>query len=242
MRHNIVGDLPVRAAGHDHDGTTGALHGAQLQFILIDDHAILRDGLRALLDTERGFQVIAEAGTLAEGIALSRRLQPDVVITDISFPEGDGVEAIGTLRRECAGAKIIVLTVHNTQEFLFAANMAGAHAFVPKDAAYEVLLSTIRSTISGHEQTAQSLPSAGLRRASTVRQHGSPIPELTLREVQVLVGVAQGCTSKQIAVKLGRSVKTIVKHRSNMMRKLDLHDASAVTRFAIANGLISPFT
>ena len=105
MRHNIVGDLPVRAAGHDHDGTTGALHGAQLQFILIDDHAILRDGLRALLDTERGFQVIAEAGTLAEGIALSRRLQPDVVITDISFPEGDGVEAISTLRRACQAPK-----------------------------------------------------------------------------------------------------------------------------------------
>jgi DNA-binding NarL/FixJ family response regulator len=80
-------------------GTGGVLHGSQLQFILIDDHAILRDGLRALLDTERDFQVIGEAGTLAEGIALSRQLQPDVVITDISFPEGGGLEAIGTLRR-----------------------------------------------------------------------------------------------------------------------------------------------
>jgi DNA-binding NarL/FixJ family response regulator len=240
MRHNNVGDFPMLAVRYGRAGTTGALHGAQLRFILIDDHAILRDGLRALLDTERDFQVIAEAGTLAEGIALSRKLQPDVVITDISFPEGDGMEAISTLRRECAGARIIVLTVHNTQECSYAASKAGAHAFVPKDAAYEVLLSTIRSAISGHEPTAHSVGSARLRGTLTVHQHGAPIPKLTLRELQVLVGVAQGYTSRQIAAKLQRSVKTIVKHRSNMMRKLDLHDASAVTRYAIANGLLTP--
>ena len=242
MRHNNVGDFPMLAVAYGHAGPRGALHGTQLHFILIDDHAILRDGLRALLDTERDFQVIAEAGTLAEGIALSKQLQPDVVIADISFPEGDGVEAISTLRRECPGAKIIVLTVHNTQEYLLAANRAGAHGFVPKDEAYDVLLSTIRSAILGQERTAQSLGSAPLRGTLTVRQHGAPNPKLTVRELQVLVGVAQGYTSKQIAAKLDRSVKTIVKHRSNMMRKLDLHDASAVTRFAIANGLISPFT
>jgi DNA-binding NarL/FixJ family response regulator len=228
------------AVSYGQAGTRAALHGAQLRFILIDDHAILRDGLRALLDGERGFEVIAEAGTLAEGIALSRQLQPDVVITDISFPEGDGVEAIGTLRRECTGAKIIVLTVHNTQEYFYAVNKAGAHGFVPKDAAYDVLLGAIRSVISGHEQTAQSLGSARLRGTLTVRRHGGLIPKLTRRELQVLLGVAQGYTSKQIAAKLERSVKTIVKHRSNMMRKLDLHDASAVTRYAIANGLLSP--
>jgi DNA-binding NarL/FixJ family response regulator len=212
----------------------------QFQFILIDDHAILRDGVRALLGTESDFQVIAEAGTLAEGIALSRRLQPDVVITDISFPEGGGVEAIGTLRRECAGARIIVLTVHNTEECVSAANRAGADGFVAKDSAYEILLSTIRSAISGHGQAAQSLPSALLRGALTTHQQGSPMLKLTVRERQVLVGVAQGYTSKEIATKLNRSVKTIVKHRSNMMRKLNLHDASAVTRFAIAHGLVSP--
>ena len=239
MRHNTNSSSPIlHAASYDAAATSGALHG-EFQFILIDDHAILRDGLRALLDTERDFQVIAEAGTLAAGIALSKELQPDIVIADISFPVGDGIEAIGTLRRECAATKIIVLTVHNTQECLNASMGAGAHGFVPKDAAYEVLLSTIRSVIAGNEPTAKSLPSADLRGALTVRQHGSPIHRLTLRERQVLVGVAQGYTSKQIAEKLGRSVKTVVKHRSNMMRKLDLHDATAVTRFAIANGLLS---
>jgi DNA-binding NarL/FixJ family response regulator len=229
----------MRAVEYDAAGTSGTLHGAQLHFILIDDHAILRDGLRALLDTERDFEVIAEAGTIADGIALSKQLQPDVVIADISFPEGDGLEAISTLRRECPGARIIVLTIHNTQECLNAAMAAGAHAFVAKDYTYDVLLSAIRSAISGRERTAKSLPAAQLRGALTVRRHDSPVLKLTLRERQVLVAVAQGYTSKQIAAKLERSVKTVVKHRSNMMRKLNLHDASAVTRFAIANGLLS---
>jgi DNA-binding NarL/FixJ family response regulator len=231
--------LAMRVVEYNHAGTTGARRGAQLKLILIDDHCILRNGLRALLDTERDFKVIGDVGTIAEGIALSKQLQPDVVITDISFPAGGGIEAIATLRRECAGAKIIVLTVHNTQEHRHAAMRAGAHGFAPKDADREVLLSVIRSAISRNVQTAHSLPSVHPRDALTTRRHASPVPQLTLRERQVLIGVAQGYTSRQIAAKLDRSEKTIVKHRSNMMRKLNLHDASAVTRFAIANGLLS---
>ena len=208
--------------------------------ILIDDHAILRDGLRGMLDAETDFKVIAEAGTVAEGIALAQQLQPDVVIIDISFPEGDAFAAIDTLCRECTGARIIVLTVHNTPECLQAAMRAGAYRLVAKDAPYEDLLRTIRSAISWKHLTARSLPSARLRGALSMRLHASPISHLTPRECQVLIGVAEGYTSRQIAMRFRGSVKTIVKHRSNMMRKLSLHDASAVTRFAIANGLLSP--
>jgi DNA-binding NarL/FixJ family response regulator len=207
--------------------------------ILIDDHAILRDGLRALLNGEPDFQVIAEAGRVAEGVLLSKQLQPDAVIIDISLPEGGAIAAIGTLRRECPGTCVIVLTVHNTEECLRAAMRAGAHGFVPKDAAFDVLLTTLRLTASGQERNASSLPSAGRRGDHAVRQNASPAEKLTFRERQVLVGVAQGYTSKEIAVTLERSVKTVVKHRSNMMRKLSLHDASSVTRFAIANGLLT---
>jgi DNA-binding NarL/FixJ family response regulator len=222
---------PARAAG--------ALRRVQLKFLLIDDHAILRDGLRQLLEAERDFEVIGEAGTMAAGINLARLLLPDIVIMDISFPDGSGIEAIGALRRECEGMRIVVLTVHNTQECLRAAMRAGAHGFVSKDAAYEVLLGTIRSAAAQPEQTVQPLPSARVRGSLKVQRHGA-VPRLTPREHQVLVGVAQGYTSKQIAANMHRSVRTVVKHRSNMMRKLSLHDASAVTRFAIANGLLSP--
>ena len=208
--------------------------------VLIDDHAILRDGLRALLDAERDFQVIAEAGTLAEGMMLSKRVQPDVAIIDMSFSEGSAIAAIGTLRRACPGTGIIVLTVHNTPECRHAAMNAGAHGFVAKDAVFEDLLSAIRSACSWHEHTAQSLPSAQLQVVLAVRRRDSSAPRLTSRERQVLVGVAQGYTSKEIATTLDRSVKTVIKHRSNMMRKLSLHDASSVTRFAIANGLLVP--
>jgi DNA-binding NarL/FixJ family response regulator len=229
----------MRVAENDRFQSSGAGPRSPVELILIDDHAIVRDGLRALL-TASHFEVIAEAGGVAEGIALAKLLRPEVVIIDISFPVGSGIDAISTLRRECADSRIIALTVHNTPECLHAAIRAGADEFVAKDAAFEVLLSAIRSAISRHEQTAHSLPSARVRGAMTVRQHASSVTQLTRREREVLVGVARGYTSKQIAANLHRSVKTVVKHRSNMMRKLSLHDASAVTRFAIANGLLSP--
>jgi DNA-binding NarL/FixJ family response regulator len=219
-------------------GADAAFRGVTHTLVLIDDHAILRDGLRALFAAERDFQVIADTGTVAGGIALSRQLQPDIVILDISFPEGGGIEAIGTLRRQCEGACVVVLTMHNTQECLRAAMKAGAHGFVAKDAPIAVLLAAVRSALLQSERTVRSLPFSRVRGALAVRKHASPLPKLTQRERQVLVAVAQGYTSKQIALHLGRSVKTIVKHRSNMMRKLSLHDASAVTRYAIANGLL----
>ncbi len=220
-------------------GSAGTRRGAHLNLVLIDDHAILRDGLRQLLEAGCDFRVVGEAGTVAEGVDLARLLLPDVVIMDISFPNGSGIEAIGALRREDEGMRIVVLTVHNTQECLRAAMRAGAHGFVAKDAAYEVLVAAIRSAVALEEQTISPSPTAGVRGSLTVRKHGV-LHQLTPRERQVLVGVAQGYTSRQIAANMQRSVRTVVKHRANMMRKLSLHDASAVTRFAIANGLLTP--
>jgi DNA-binding NarL/FixJ family response regulator len=219
-------------------GSAGTRRGVHLNLVLIDDHAILRDGHRLLLAAERDFRVVGEAGTVAEGVDLARLLLPDVVIMDISFPNGSGIEAIGALRREGEAMRIVVLTVHNTQECLRAAMRAGAHGFVAKDATYDVLVAAIRSAIALEEQTISPSPSAGVRGSLTVRKHGV-LQQLTARERQVLVGVAQGYTSRQIAANMQRSVRTVVKHRANMMRKLSLHDASAVTRFAIANGLLT---
>jgi DNA-binding NarL/FixJ family response regulator len=211
-----------------------------LRLILVDDHAILRAGLRALLAAARDVELIAEASNVADGIALVKRLRPDVVIIDVSFPVGSGLEAIGALRRAYEGARIIVLTVHNTVECLRAAMRAGADEFVAKQAPFEILLKAICAETSRTGRAAHSLPSTEMRGSLEVREHPVPIRKLTPREYEVLLGVAQGYTSKQIAAKLERSVKTIVKHRSNMMRKLSLHDASSVTRFAIANKLLSP--
>lgn len=229
----------MRALDHDRAGGSGTAPRGPFRVILIDDHAILREGLRALFAAERDVELIAEAGNVDDGIALVKRLRPDVVIIDISFPEGSGIDAIGALRRAFSDARIIVLTVHNTEECLRAAMRAGADEFVVKHEPFEFLLRAIRSPVPRHDP-AHLFVSSDVSGKPEVRGHAAPISKLTLRERQVLVWIAQGYTSKQIAAKLERSVKTIVKHRSNMMRKLSLHDASAVTRFAIANGLVSP--
>ena len=201
---------------------------------MIDDHAILRDGLRALMGGLMELEIVGEAADVAAGIELAGRLRPDVVIIDISFPggSGSGIDAIDALRGACPEAIIIVLTVHNNLEYRRAALRAGADDFVAKHAPFEVLLRAIRSAGPGADPAGQLRGTPGAGKSSPAARL------LTTRERQVLVGVAQGYTSRRIAEKLGRSVKTVVKHRSNMMRKLSLHDASAVTRYAISSGLL----
>lgn len=211
----------------------GAVPFCARKLIMIDDHAILRDGVRALMDGLLDLEVVGEAATLAAGIELAGRLRPDVVIIDLSFPRGSGIDSMDALRSACPEAIIVVLTVHDNLEYRRAALRAGADEFVAKHAPFDVLLRAIRSVGPGADRTGQLRGALGVSKSSP----GTRL--LTARERQVLVGVAQGYTSRRIAEKLGRSVKTVVKHRSNMMRKLSLHDASAVTRFAISSGLLS---
>jgi DNA-binding NarL/FixJ family response regulator len=220
-------------------GGADAAQPVPLKLILIDDHAILRDGLRALFNLQLDLDLIAEADSIADGIALSTRLQPDVVIIDIFFPIGSGIDAIRALRSACERARIVVLTVCDTPECLRAAIDAGADALVAKREAYGVLLAAMRSSTSLSDARMNSLPSSRGPGASSTGPQSPLVCRLTLRERQVLLGVARGYTSKQIAAELNRSTKTIIKHRSNMMRKLSLHDASAVTRFALAAGLLT---
>jgi DNA-binding NarL/FixJ family response regulator len=192
------------------------------RLLLIDDHAILRDGLHQLLSAESDLEVIGEAATLAQGLALAASLQAEVIIMDLTFPIGHGLDVIGQLRGLCPVTRVVVLSVHSTEECVEAALKMGAHAYVRKSSSFKDLLLAIRGT-------GQALL--------------MPAPNgttLTRRELQILLGVARGMTNKQIAAQLSRSVKTVDKHRANMMHKLALEDAGAVTRYAIANGYLSP--
>jgi DNA-binding NarL/FixJ family response regulator len=213
---------------------------SRLRVVLADDHAILRKGLRAILDAEPDLEVIGEASNVQDAVALSRCLQPDIVITDVSFANGSGVQAIAQLRRECAGVRVVMLTGHDSQECARAALAAGVHAYIVKDSPVEVLLRAIRSESAAFVPPAVSMLADANRRRSTERPAGAHIVEMTARERQVLIGVALGYSSKRIAGHLGRSVKTIEKHRSKMMRKLGLHNAAAVTRYAMDNGFLQP--
>lgn len=213
-------------------------HASRLRLVLADDHTILRRGMRAILEAEADLEVIAEAGSAQDAVALSRCLQPDIVVTDVFFESGDGIRAIGELCRECAGVRVVVLTGRHSANTAQAAMSAGAHAFITKDSPVEALLRAIRSQDSLDELQDAPSHSDQIRHRPAVERVAPQIAEMTLRERQVLIGVALGHSSKRIAGNLGRSVKTIEKHRFKMMHKLGLRNAAAVTRFAMDNGLL----
>jgi DNA-binding NarL/FixJ family response regulator len=206
----------------------------RLRVVLADEHTILRRGLRAMLEGEPDLEIIGEASGVPDAIALTRCLQPDVVIADV-FENGRGIPAIGEMRRECVGVRVVMLTGCRDQEWERAAMMAGAHAYIVNDSPIEVLLRAIRA--ENPDLDLLAIPAASDRR-STEEPAAAPLAEMTAREREVLIGVALGYSSKRIAGNLGRSVKTIEKHRFKMMHKLGLRNTAAVTRYAMDNGLL----
>jgi DNA-binding NarL/FixJ family response regulator len=202
----------------------------RLRVVLADEHTILRRGLRAMLQGEPDLEVIGEASGVSDAIALARCLQPDVVITDV-FEDGGGILAIGEMRRECVGLRVVMLTGCRDQECERAAMTAGAHAYIVNDSPIEVLLRAIRAENPDFDL----LP---IPARSNAEPADAPLAEMTAREREVLIGVALGYSSKRIAGNLGRSVKTIEKHRFKMMHKLGLRNTAAVTRYAMDNGLL----
>jgi len=211
---------------------------SRLRVVLAIDHTILRRGLRAILHSETDLEVIGEASNTGDAVALVRRLQPDVLITDVSFENGSGIQAIGDLRRECAGIRVVLLTGHNSQETVRTALQAGVHAYIVNDSPVEDLLRAIRSENSEFERPVIPQPALQNRERPTVQPAEAPIVEMTAREREVLIGIALGYSSKWIAASVGRSVKTIEKHRFKMMHKLGLRNAAAVARYAIDHGLL----
>jgi len=211
---------------------------SRLRVVLADEQTILRHGLRAILDAEPDLEVIGEASNMQDAIAISRRLLPDVVITDVAFSNGIEVEAITRLRRECAGVRVLLLTGHSCPECMRAAMTAGVHGYILKHSPFEVLLRAIRSEGSEYEHSELPLRVTARQGRSTGKSAKARISDMTARERQVLIGVALGYSNKRIAGNLGRSVKTIEKHRFKMMHRLGLQNAAAATRYAMDNGLL----
>jgi DNA-binding NarL/FixJ family response regulator len=209
------------------------------RIVLIEDHAILRDGLRALLELEPGLQVVGEAGSAAEGARVARTCDPTLIITDLAVSGGLGLRAIDELRNACPGVRVLVLTAYCTDEYIHAALNAGADGYVLKDASRAELMHAVRVVLAGQkyysEPVSARLVSSYLRRNESIT---AGCPRITERERQVLTRVALGETNKRVALALRLSIKTIEKHRANLMRKLDLHNTAAVTLFAVRNGML----
>lgn len=202
----------------------------------------MRSGLRALLAQDPETEVVGEADNGRDAFRSAAALKPDLVLMDISMPGMNGIEAITEIRRRLPQVRIIVLTVHKTDEYIHEALKAGANGYVLKDASHDELRSAIRAVAAG--KTFLSPDVSG--RVITSYLGGGPAAAgtrpaelLTQRERQVLKLVAEGRGNRYIAEYLSLSVKTVEKHRSNLMRKLDIHSVANLTAFAIANGLLA---
>ncbi|MEO8306477.1 MAG: response regulator transcription factor [Pseudomonadota bacterium] len=216
-----------------------------LRLLLVDDHAILREGVRGLLELDPGLTVVGECGSCDEAIALARSTMPDIVLTDIGLPGRSGLSLIADLRNLSPDIRVILLTAHSSDEYIQAAVDVRADGYVLKDSDHAELITAIRTVAKGQPFMCKTVSNAVMANYLGRGSHGeqssskSPLRLVTERERQVLSRIASGRTNKAVARELTLSVKTVEKHRANLMRKLDLHNSADITRFALGYGLIT---
>lgn len=210
-----------------------------VRILLVDDHQLTRQGLRSLLGEDPDFQVVGEAGTGREAVAMAKDLQPNVVMMDVAMPDMNGMQATHQLRRAVPEAKIIGLSMHKNRQLVTAMLQAGANGYVLKDASIEEVGRAIRTVIGGGAYLAGEVTGDVVDEYLKQRRASEPKPmvELTAREREVLQLVAEGLTTKEIAHELTVSTKTIESHRSNLMTKLNAHTIAQLTKHAVRMGL-----
>jgi DNA-binding NarL/FixJ family response regulator len=211
--------------------------------LIVDDHTILRDGLKAMLSSDDTYEVV---DTVADGKAAIRAatsLKPDIIIMDLTMPRTGGIDAISRIKRQHPVIKIVALTFHKEDRFIHATLEAGADAYVLKDDSREELFTALGSVMRGKSYLSPSICDrivAGYLAAPEVASAQPSWEILTQREREIIKLIAEGSRTKEIAAYLSLSPKTVEKHRTNLMRKLDLHSVAAVTAYAIANGFTTP--
>ncbi len=211
------------------------------RILIAEDHTILREGLRALLSAEPDFEVVGEAADGRDAIQGVQDMNPDLVLMDLSMPRMNGLEAIRELKKQNPDTKVVALTVHKTEEFIIATLKAGAEGYVLKDATNAELVSAIRNVFQGKRYLSPGVSQTvieGYLDARNISETKSAGDVLTKREREILKLIAEGYKNREIAEDLCISPKTVEKHRSNLMKKLDLHSASALTAYAIERGLV----
>jgi len=212
----------------------------KIRILLADDHTLLRESLRSLLEREPDLVVVGEAEEGRAAVALACQLEPDVVVMDIAMPLLNGLEATRQIKRQCPRVKVLILTMHDNEEYIRQALEAGAMGYILKDAAAKELISAIRSIQRGEAVLSPAITRlviedylrwGGIRPAETE-------DSLSAREREVLQLIAEGYTNKQIAEILTISVKTVQTHRMNLMQKLNLHDRGELIKYAIQKKII----
>ena len=214
---------------------------AEITILIVEDHTIVREGLRALLALDPKIRILGETDNGRDAIRLVSSYKPVLVLMDLSMPDMNGMEATRDIKKRHPDVKIIVLTVHKTEEYIRATLAAGADGYVLKDATHAELKMAIKMVIEGKTFLSPSISDQiiGGFLDGGVAQVKSPLDMLTHREKIILKLIAEGNLNKNIAAYLSISIKTVEKHRSNLMRKLDFHNTAALTAFAIEKGLVT---
>lgn len=214
--------------------------GLKIKILLADDHSIIREGLRPLLEKETGMMVVGEAENGRKAIELTRELSPDVVIMDISMPDMNGIEAARQIISTFSGVKVIGLSVHTDNQYVAEMIKSGASGYLPKSCAFKELANAIRTVVDGGTYLSPKVVESVVKYLQGVPgDSGSSTPILTAREREVLQLLAEGKTTKEISSNLNVSERTIDAHRQNIMTKLDLHSIAELTKYAIRAGLTS---
>ncbi len=211
-----------------------------IRVLIADDHALVREGIRRVLDDDPGFDVVAEASDGRQAISLVGEMEPDVAILDISMPEVSGLEAARRLRDEHPELRVLILSMHDESEYVMRAVHAGAAGYLLKDDAGPALLrEAVRAVHAGDSFFS---PAVASRLTDALRGGSSgsadPLELLTARELEVLRLVASGNSNKQIAFDLGISRRTVESHRESLMRKIEIRTVAGLTRFALENDLL----
>ena len=212
----------------------------QISVLLADDHRLVREGLRMLLELEKDLQIVGEAEDGRQAVALVKKLRPDVVLMDIAMPLLNGLEATRQIRKDFPDVKVLILSAHSHAAFVKQVAGVGAAGFLLKHTSSTVLATAIREVQKGNTYFSPAI--AKQLTSCNSKPGGMPFKaksnQLSPREMEVLQLIAEGQPNKQVAAELGVSFKTVDKHRQNLMSKLDIHDVAGLTRYAIAEGII----
>jgi DNA-binding NarL/FixJ family response regulator len=211
--------------------------------LIAEDHALLRAGMRMLLSADPDIEVVGEVDNGKAAVQLTAKLHPTIVLMDLSMPGSNGMEAIAEIKRRHPEIKVLVVTMHKTDEYIMEAFRNGASGYILKESSHDELRNAVRTVLNGKvylspdvsERVVSGLLTGGTKPSATPTSWDS----LTVREREILKLVAEGHTNKYMADYLCLSIKTIEKHRSTLMRKLNLHNASALTAYAIERGIVS---
>lgn len=215
---------------------------SKIKLVLADDHAVVRSGLRMLLDAQPDMEIVGEAESGKQALAQVRQLQPDVILMDIQMPDMNGIEATRQIKEAHGETAVLALTMHEEDQYFFEMLQAGASGYLPKRAAPDELVRAIRTVSRGEVFLYPSLATR-LVKSYLGGEAGADsttlVSDLTPREQEVLVHIAEGLTNPEIAEKLVISVKTVDRHRENIMRKLNLHNRIELVKYALRHGLIA---